>query len=190
MHHLQKPKLLIVEDSPAVALSIELLLQRVTRDEYRYVIVATLEDAINALRGGGVAVVLLDRKLPDADGFDGLRRLRREFRAVPVVLISGDFSHEEKLRGLLEGAQACFDKPVEDAEAFQQAICEAILRQRYTEEVSQLDRERADAIRKEFEARIEAIEKEHAKKLKRLRWVTFALVAFNAIKFGVELYFS
>lgn len=44
--------------------------------------------ALNHLAGGEIDIVLLDLSMPDADGLDGLRRLREASPATPVIICS------------------------------------------------------------------------------------------------------
>ncbi len=69
--------------------------------------------ALRCLEDAPVDLILLDRRLGDADGFRVLRRIRNLPRAaqVPVVMVSA--SHEGfARRALAEGAQAYVCKPL------------------------------------------------------------------------------
>lgn len=60
-------------------------------------------------------LVLLDVMLPDADGFDILRRLRAHpaLKEVPVIMLTGKACREAVLQGLASGADGYITKPVE-----------------------------------------------------------------------------
>ena len=51
----------------------------------------TGKEAIDKLRGARPALILLDLRMPDMDGFDLLRRLREvdEWKSIPVIILSG-----------------------------------------------------------------------------------------------------
>lgn len=60
-------------------------------------------------------IILLDVMLPDADGFDILRRVRQHpvLRDVPVIMLTGKTTREAVLRGLADGADGYITKPFE-----------------------------------------------------------------------------
>src|ERR1019366_2784876 len=76
--------LLVVDDEPflrdAVAASLRFLGFDVTTAE-------TGADALRLARGRPFDLVVLDVMLPDADGFDVVRRLRRDGCQVPVIFL-------------------------------------------------------------------------------------------------------
>ena len=57
-----------------------------------------------------VELVLLDLKLPDADGFAGLIFLRADFPQVPIVIVSGTEDSETVTRSVELGAQGFIPK--------------------------------------------------------------------------------
>jgi CheY-like chemotaxis protein len=60
-------------------------------------------------------LVLLDVTLPDADGFDILRKIREHpaLRVVPVIMVTGNATREGVLKGLAAGADGYITKPFE-----------------------------------------------------------------------------
>jgi DNA-binding response OmpR family regulator len=58
-------------------------------------------------------VVLLDGKLPDADGFDILESLRgnRRFEGLPILMVTGRSQAHHVARGLALGADGYITKP-------------------------------------------------------------------------------
>ncbi|GAB3062598.1 response regulator transcription factor [Stenotrophomonas tumulicola] len=65
------------------------------------------------LLAGVPDIIVLDVGLPDADGFDLAQSLRSRFPAVGVVMLTGRESPHDKVRGLVDGADAYLTKPVE-----------------------------------------------------------------------------
>jgi len=53
--------------------------------------------------------------LPDADGFDILRKIREHpaLRVVPVIMVTGNATREGVLKGLAAGADGYITKPFE-----------------------------------------------------------------------------
>lgn len=99
--------ILIVEDDKEIAT----LLSDFLKD--RGYVVSVAEDGNKALRlfdTYGARLVVLDIMLPGADGFTLLSRIRRECN-VPVIMVSAKDSKEDKLNGILGGADDYIEKP-------------------------------------------------------------------------------
>lgn len=79
------------------------LTEHCRRERLAAVRVATGEEVAAVVRGNGADVVVIDRALPDEDGFDTIRRLRRE-SDVPVVLLSENGGGVDEEVGLALGA--------------------------------------------------------------------------------------
>lgn len=83
-------KTLIVDDHPLFREGLASLVQQIFPD----VCVAQAGDAQTALdmlaRDGGSDLILLDLKLPGVDGRSALADLRRQYPAVPVVVVSAE----------------------------------------------------------------------------------------------------
>jgi two-component system response regulator CpxR len=60
--------------------------------------------------GGGHDLVLLDVMLPDLDGFEVLRLIRRQSR-VPVIMLTARTTREDRVAGLDAGADDYLPKP-------------------------------------------------------------------------------
>lgn len=107
------PRVLIVEDEPAVR---ELIALHVARSGFR-----TLEaaDAGGGWRRLGEAdVIVLDRVLPDEDGDAFLRRLREHgsYAELPVLMLTARSSEVDRVGGLEAGADDYLTKPFSAAE--------------------------------------------------------------------------
>jgi CheY-like chemotaxis protein len=82
---------LIVEDDPGIA---ELEKSRLEEAGYEAVVTSTAEDALRALGGGSVDLILLDYRLPGGvDGLEFYARVKGAGYDVPVILVTG-FSSE------------------------------------------------------------------------------------------------
>ncbi|MBT2333812.1 response regulator transcription factor [Variovorax paradoxus] len=73
-------------------------------------------DAPHAVDAARVDCVLLDLNLPDASGFDLLRRWRRGGVRVPVIVITARSAIDDRLAGLDGGADDFVIKPFDTAE--------------------------------------------------------------------------
>lgn len=105
--------MLLVEDEPKMAR----LLERGLRENGHVVEVSsTGEAAVDAVAAGEFDVVLLDVMLPDLDGFEVCRRLRRGGSWVPVLMLTARSAVSDRIRGLDVGADDYLTKPFALAE--------------------------------------------------------------------------
>jgi DNA-binding response OmpR family regulator len=105
----------VCEDDPA---TLELLCDHLTADRYSALPAACAADALRLCYFKQPDLLLLDLALPDASGLDVLREIRasggrigRYDDALPIVVLSGRASAEDRERGLSEGADDYVSKP-------------------------------------------------------------------------------
>jgi two-component system phosphate regulon response regulator PhoB len=110
MTAIDKAKILIVEDEPAIA---ELISFAVRSVGCKPVAVSTATDAWNLLLWQMPDLVLLDWMLPDQSGLQLLSRIResRQLRALPVIMLTAKGVEEDKIAGLNQGADDYVTKP-------------------------------------------------------------------------------
>ena len=104
--------ILVIEDDPATR---HVLARELVAAGYR---VVEAEDAATGLERFAARrpdLVLLDLGLPDRDGTDVIRLVRRE-AATPIVILSGRFEEREKVEALERGADDYVTKPFGIAE--------------------------------------------------------------------------
>ena len=110
-------RLLVVDDHALVRMGVRTLVDQQFPGRYQVEEAGTLEQGLALLCDPRhrVVLVLLDLQLPDAKGFAGLRILRRDHPAVPVVVFSG--AQDERIRdeALRLGAKAFICKSAEAA---------------------------------------------------------------------------
>ena len=102
-----KPRILIVEDEPGIADTIQYALRT---DGFEPLWCATGEDALAWARDALPALVILDVGLPDASGFEIFKRLR-ETSDVPVVFLTARSDEIDRVVGLELGADDYIAKP-------------------------------------------------------------------------------
>jgi two-component system response regulator FlrC len=73
------------------------------------------EEAIDVLRRGPFAAVVMDIKMPGIDGVTALKRMRDEWPELPVVLMTAHASKDLIVEAEQAGAARVFPKPVEPA---------------------------------------------------------------------------
>jgi DNA-binding response OmpR family regulator len=99
---------LLIEDDDRIRLSLTMALE----DEgYPTRAVATAEEGLVAQRGQPADTVLVDLMLPGMDGFDCIRRLRRD-DDVPIIVVSARDDTHDIVAGLEAGADDYVVKPV------------------------------------------------------------------------------
>src|SRR5438067_8022819 len=104
--------ILMVDDDPSLVKILSFLL----KDEGYEVLTATTGvDVLQILSQQWVDMVILDVMLPRVDGFEICRRVR-ETNRVPIIMLSARGSTEDRVRGLLDGADDYLPKPCEPAE--------------------------------------------------------------------------
>ncbi|HZW73728.1 MAG TPA: two-component system response regulator CreB [Caldimonas sp.] len=102
-----KPRILIVEDEPGIADTLQYALRT---EGFEPQWCATGEEAIAAARAAAPALVVLDVGLPDVSGFEVFRRLR-ETSDVPVVFLTARSDEIDRVVGLELGADDYVAKP-------------------------------------------------------------------------------
>jgi two-component system copper resistance phosphate regulon response regulator CusR len=98
---------LLVEDEDRIASFVEKALRRRGFDVRR---VVTGGEALAAV-SAGVDIVVLDLGLPDIDGLDVLRELRKSWASLPVVILSARGDIHDRVVGLDLGADDYVPKP-------------------------------------------------------------------------------
>jgi two-component system, OmpR family, response regulator len=101
-------ELLVVDDEPflrdAVAASLRFL-------GFDVITAETGAEALRLARGRPLDLIVLDVMLPGTDGFDVVRRLRRDGRQVPVIFLTARDTQADKVTGLTLGGDDYMTKP-------------------------------------------------------------------------------
>ncbi|MCQ9153995.1 response regulator [Acidomonas methanolica] len=107
------PSVLIVDDEPAIR---RLLRTTLVSQSWRVTEARTGESALSMAADSPPDIVVLDLGLPDIDGVDVLRRLRRSYPTLPVVILSVRDDERGKVAALEAGADDYVTKPFSMAE--------------------------------------------------------------------------
>ena len=119
-----KPLILLVEDNPS---DVALMMEALNRcdSEVRLEVARDGDEALKFLFEPTSAsqqklahhpvVVILDLKLPKADGLEVLQRMREDDRTntIPVVILTSSGEQEDKLKSYQLGANSYVRKPVD-----------------------------------------------------------------------------
>ena len=100
-------KLLIVEDDKKLNDGIRLALKK---DAYFFYQCRTLQEAREILKKEDITLVLLDVNLPDGNGIDFVREIRKNSQ-VPIILLTVNNMEVDIVTGLEAGANDYITKP-------------------------------------------------------------------------------
>jgi DNA-binding response OmpR family regulator len=101
-------RVLIVEDDVRIATFLKLGLEE---EGYQ---VVTAQDGVSGLELAQAApygVIILDLMLPELDGYEVAKRLRRDFNQTPILVLTARDSNQDIIRGLDLGADDYITKP-------------------------------------------------------------------------------
>jgi pilus assembly protein CpaE len=110
-----KAKILIIDDDPTAVEATEDVL---TVGGHQVFSADSGEDGLRLAEELQPDLIFLDVKMPEMDGFEVCRRLRDNPKTsrVPIIMLTGQSSMEEKVKGLESGADDYLTKPFQRAE--------------------------------------------------------------------------
>ena len=100
--------ILVVEDAPHVR---QFLVAGLRAEGHELTATGDLASARAALATGAVEFLVVDRGLPDGDGLDLVRGLRREGQSVPTICLTARDRVDERVEGLRSGVDDYLVKP-------------------------------------------------------------------------------
>ena len=99
--------ILIVEDNKEIA---DLLCDFLRAENFTVSVAPDGEKALHLYEKYGAKLVILDIMLPNVDGFAVCQKIR-ENENTPIIIVSAKTNKEDKLNGLLLGADDYIEKP-------------------------------------------------------------------------------
>jgi len=117
------PKILVVEDEPGIAFGLESDLQM---EGYEIAVVGEGNEAVCRACAEPFDLILLDIMLPNKDGFEVCRELRRRGTRTPIIMLTAKTQEAERVMGLDVGADDYITKPFSPREL--RARIRAVLR--------------------------------------------------------------
>lgn len=99
--------ILLIEDDRGLREGIALALEA---EEYAFTLCGSLREAERFLETGRFDLALLDINLPDGNGYELLKKIRREGNCPVIILTANDLEMDE-VRGLALGAEDYITKP-------------------------------------------------------------------------------
>lgn len=119
---MRKYLVLVVDDETRI---VRFVRARLMEDGYQVLTANTGEAALELLENEQPDLVILDIMMPGIDGFETLRRIRRE-GDTPVIMLSARLSDSDRIKGFENGADDYVVKPFNPDELM--ARVEAVLR--------------------------------------------------------------
>jgi DNA-binding response OmpR family regulator len=123
MEELEMPRVLIVEDDPAMATALR---DGFAYEKFEVDQVADGEAALAALRMSPPDLLILDVMLPKLSGLDVCKQIRSEGSRLPIIMVTARGQEIDKVLGLKIGADDYVTKPFSFLELM--ARVEALLR--------------------------------------------------------------
>jgi two-component system KDP operon response regulator KdpE len=102
-----RPAILLVDDDPTL---LSVLARRLTREGFDVRTAPSGRGALAALERGWPALVVVDLMMPEMDGFEVCRRIKR-IADLPIIVLSAVDAGEAKVRALEEYAEDYVTKP-------------------------------------------------------------------------------
>ena len=121
-------RILVVDDEPAVS---DLLAYNLRKAHYEVIVAVDGQEALQQARQTPPDLILLDLMIPEVDGLDVCRELRKTSN-VPIIMITARGEEIDRVVGLELGADDYITKPFSVRELM--ARIKAVLRRSQTEE--------------------------------------------------------
>lgn len=103
-------RVLIADDNPVNAMIARRALESAG---FTVTVASTGVEALEAAKSMTPALVLMDLRMPEMDGFEAMRQLRAEGSDVPVIAVSAEVNSEIERQARAAGADAVVAKPIE-----------------------------------------------------------------------------
>jgi DNA-binding NtrC family response regulator len=102
------PNVLVVDDEKTVCNSCKKIL---TREGYNVEVAQSGEEALSKVKGNDFDVLVTDWKMPQLDGMEVAKRIKKENPNIAVVMITGYPSVETSIQALRSGVSDYVPKP-------------------------------------------------------------------------------
>lgn len=129
-----KAKILAIDDDQKLT---DLLKDYLSRFNYQVIIANHPHDGLDIVKSETPDLIILDVMLPDMEGFEVLKELRKE-RSIPVIMLTARGDVTDRIVGLEMGADDYLPKPFEPRELV--ARIQAILKRKQNIEDKEIDR--------------------------------------------------
>jgi DNA-binding NtrC family response regulator len=102
------PNVLVVDDEKTVCNSCKKIL---AQEGYNVDVALSGDEALNKVKGNGFDVLITDWKMPEIDGIEVARRIKKENPDIAVIMITGYPSVENSIEAMRSGVSDYVPKP-------------------------------------------------------------------------------
>lgn len=103
-----KKKILVVDDEPTI---LELIEYNLESNDYQVSTANEGQMALDKANTGKFDLILLDQMLPKLSGIEVLKKMRKAGNLTPVIFLTAVDSEDNKIEGLISGADDYITKP-------------------------------------------------------------------------------
>ncbi len=104
-----RQNILIIDDEESI---LESLSDILIDEGYRVITAKTAKECINYLHQENPDLLILDVWLPDIDGLEVLKKIKKDYPSIPVIVISGHGTVEMAVKAIKLGAFDFLEKPL------------------------------------------------------------------------------
>jgi len=115
---MEKMKMMLVDDEERFLSTTKKLLSRKGYDVFT---ATSGAEALEELRTHNIHVVILDVKMPGMDGIETLKEIKRTYRLVEVIMLTGHGTIDSAVEGLKSGATDYLTKPTDVQDLIEKA---------------------------------------------------------------------
>ena len=103
-----KKKILVVDDEPTI---LELIEYNLESNDYQVTTATDGQMAFDKVNSDVFGLMLLDQMLPKLSGIEVLKKMRKSGNLTPVIFLTAVDSEDNKIEGLISGADDYITKP-------------------------------------------------------------------------------
>jgi DNA-binding response OmpR family regulator len=109
------PSILCVDDMDSILSLLETIL---VLSGYKVILSKSGQEALEIINQQKIDLVLLDVNMPDLCGFEVCKRIKEDerYQNIPIVLVTGETSKEDRVKGFEAGAEDFIEKPFDPTE--------------------------------------------------------------------------
>lgn len=126
-------RVLIIEDNPADARLLEVLVEQIPEAGFQMEHVGSLAAGLERLAGEGIELIMVDLSLPDSHGWDSFARVHDAAPDKAIIVMSGLDDEDLAIKTVQEGAQDYLVKGQVDSRLLVRSMHYAIERKRVEE---------------------------------------------------------
>ena len=117
-----KADILLVDDDVNF---LQILSQRFEARGFKSDAVTSGEEALEKVKGRNYNIVILDLIMPGMGGIEVLKNIKKNYPALPVIILTGQGTTKKAVEAMKEGAMDYMEKPIDDIETLVQKVLEA-----------------------------------------------------------------